>query len=93
MIRSNKIYKWFQYLQEILEIPEAEILDIEGFNLSHEDIKEFLDTFGLKELRVFEMSEIETILKENIEVVIVASFEDGNIIGKFYEVVKIKEDK
>ncbi len=84
MIKSERIYRWWEYLTECLGVDKSEIADIGGYNLSHDDLRKWMDENGYYDYWDYSLSEIEHIVdsKDDFQVVVVIC--DG--IGKFWEV-------
>lgn len=88
IIISNKVYKWWEYLKECLGVDENVIKNIGGYNLTHDELYDWMFDNGYGEefwsypfgdlINLVEMANDDW---EHHCVIVVC-----NGIGKFYEV-------
>ena len=84
MIKSERVYRWWEYLTECLGVDKSEVAEIGGYNLSHDDLRNWMDENGYDNYWDYPLSEIEHITdnKDDLQVVVVIC----NGVGKFWEV-------
>lgn len=84
MIKSERVYRWWEYLTECLGVDKSEVAEIGGYNLSHDDLRNWMDENGYDNYWNYPLSEIEHITdnKDDLQVVVVIC----NGVGEFWEV-------
>lgn len=84
MIKSERVYRWWEYLTECLGVDKSEVAEIGGYNLSHDDLRNWMDENGYDNYWNYPLSEIEHITdnKDDLQVVVVIC----NRVGEFWEV-------
>ena len=84
MIKSERVYRWWEYLTECLGVDKGEVAEIGGYNLSHDDLRNWMDENGYDNYWDYPLSEIEHITdnKDDLQVVVVIC----NGVGEFWEV-------